>query len=1814
MKQLTTLSIYFLAFLFFGQGVVFSQNEDITIQVFDSCPDVDEGRILLTVNEGSPYPPYQFNWTDIDGDPLLNEETMGVSLLEGLAPGQYCVTVTSVVSGCEASTCDMFVEAKQAPVIELESASCVCQGGHGMIDITVSGVDDPDYDFTWMGPGDEIEDPKVEDPIVFFEDGTYTVTVYEDNGGCSATLDVYVPQCNFILADYTQIAPDCNEEGTSTISLNVPAGMGLPPYEVIWTKLGEGLMKTEVSEDGTAALENVGAGEYCVTVLTDNGCEENICNLLVEELPAPTISSTVTPVTTGNDGAISLSVTGGTGPITYLWSNGGQASSIQGLAEGSYSVTVTHTNGDCTEVLNFDLDNCQGILDELTNNGIESAITPLSANGDNASIDVTVSAYYPGYGFTFTWMQEQQGGGFGTVHVGEDLDNAEPGVYWLIIQVDGCPHSSNHEFIICDYIVDVELDPVDCENLFIKIDEPGYNGYDYDWTPGLYGNGHITYAEYGTEYCVNITENSTGCSTYICITPELPPISLDAQVTKSTNGNENGSISVSVTGGVGPFSYAWQDDPEETGPDRTGLGPGTYCVRVTDACFNIEQLCVTIECEFGSNEVATNITPVDCFAEVLGSIQIIELPNVGTPTPSFYFQWTGPESFTASTQNIYNLESGSYSVTITEATTGCYTMANYYVPAEGRAPFQLEFDKYTDCHPVNNGSITANVVGGTNGPFTYQWGTLGVIPIQYLGNGPTITGVSHGWYQLYVEDDWGCSVSARVYLSRPKPPFRIEVTATPTTICSPDEPAVGEVEIVSGVVNGFPVTYDWYMDDPPTSYTSTSPINNNLTPGRWNVTATDAYGCEVYGVTEVDLTTLELSSEITEFCSESTIALQASGGKPPYSFLWGDGNTQQVRTGLQNNTYTVTVTDGDNCTAEGSYQVTNPNIQLLTSYDVEDNGCAAECNGEIELTLSLENPTSANVTWENNSHSLKRIMLCAGDYHVTITNGDCSEEHTITVGQASDGAFTPESVVIRNFGYNSNGGKARVQLSSPLFEYPGSFDVYHYDPQNPPPGNPPPPFETEFLFSETEYVDIPVIHSEVPTFYVVYNAPNGCKYYGNFPGPDICDDSVLDGFNFSPIEHVGNSQQSCGPGQNNSYDLTVYYHGPNFPYFVDISVVNPDQTETLVKTVKLEEGFDINDPNDNPIRVDGIPSGEIRFETYNLCDNFFNVSTHINCCEGILPCDEVTSTVTNLEGSGTAKINGPYFTITGNYVSCFDYCGGLEWWLSGNCSYVKFDIPGFTSNFNCWTGTVNISYGNGEMVTLEVVDEPNHYMDADRINSDDDDVLWKPDNPGTYPFVIEFIGSNGSASCTTTQYIDYYGSGNHNDIIGFQDVLQQGYPEEFYDAYSSIWKCGGCVPAGSQYVMQNDQGQCDNESSWTSHFFIYKPNDYSNPCEGGGWLNTYEFDADGNAVIQDIPVPANPAIVLGQWDEMHQVQPIWDSNENDWCSEYGFCLFDANIGPDPIYDVYVDMPLIVSWVNPASCESVDWGDPHSDNFNPCGEENECSDGLICYEGSCYSPCIEGECQTGECVDVIINGETVSLCLPEAGSTDCVPTCEDDEECFEGYCYPAEEVDICDYEETLNGEGNQTVFFYHDLPVGTTIIFKYNTFHQPDEFFITGSGLNEHIKCDEEGQDGPQTVNYTITEPPPNVIAVTGVSCTEAHSLFWVKIRCEYFDDDDPIHGLIAPPSNGGIHEVSAFPNPFTSKIDIAVPDVQEPFEGEIQLVDPFGSVVTSRVHFFNKGLNNMSMEGLSDLAGGLYIVLIKKDGGIYASDKMIKTE
>lgn len=263
------------------------------------------------------------------------------------------------------------------------------------------------------------------------------------------------------------------------------------------------------SEGSQSTFINVGtSGQYSATVTNANGCID-ADTVMVTVSPEPSVASNINNVTCGSagNGAIDLTVTGGTGPFAYLWSNAEVTQDISGLAGGVYNVTITDngTASGCSYVQTFNVVEPLPLAVNIDN------VTP-SCNGNDGGIDITVSGGTSNY--TYNWSNNTNQ---------EDVTSLAAGTHTVTVtDVNGCTATATGTLNAVTPIT-VNVDTVINEVLAVagSINTTiagGSGSLQYLWNTGA-TTDDVTGLTAGT-YTLTVTDAVTGCQTVTTVVVE----------------------------------------------------------------------------------------------------------------------------------------------------------------------------------------------------------------------------------------------------------------------------------------------------------------------------------------------------------------------------------------------------------------------------------------------------------------------------------------------------------------------------------------------------------------------------------------------------------------------------------------------------------------------------------------------------------------------------------------------------------------------------------------------------------------------------------------------------------------------------------------------------------------------------------------------------------------------------------------------------------------------------------------------------------------------------------------------------------------------------------------------------------------------------------------------------------------------------------------------------------------------------------------------------------------------------------------------
>ncbi|MBM3917330.1 MAG: hypothetical protein FJ349_06900, partial [Sphingomonadales bacterium] len=895
--------------------------------------------------------------------------------------------------GCPTSANnEVTISTSACPPVDFTFNGPLCPGDT----LFLNTLNSPWANYLWSGPQgftSTVYNPFVAN-IGTVNSGVYELDVTFNGSTClfsNITNSIVVnPEPTISLVSLTNVS--CYNAANGSIATSVTGGL---PITYQWT-----------SGQNTPTISGLSPGLFTLQA-TDNFTCESDTSFTITQPDTLIVALQITSDYNGQniscfgaaDGSISSTVTGGTAPYTYSWSNGATTTSLANLPIGTYTLTVTDANG-CVSSSSVTLTQPQDIT--LSS----SATAVLCYAGTNGAISTTLSGGTLPY--NLLWSNGQ---------ITQNLSNLQAGTYELVLtDANNCKDSI--ETVVSQpaqplSVTHTQQDVLCYGDATGSIDITVAGGtpvYAYAWSFGA-TTDDISGLPIGT-YNVQITD-ANGCIITYGATIQQPvaPLSMSGLVTPiACFGDNIGAVNIAVSGGTVPYSYNWNNGLALTQNINT-LAAGTYSVLVTD-----DHLC-TITQTFVVTQpqapLALSETHQDAGCTGPGSI---DLTTTGGTTPYSYL-WSN----LTFNEDLYPAAAGAYTVDVEDA-NGCaatlsVTIINLAIPI-----FTSITGTNILCLSDSTGSVDFSVTGGV-APFSFSW-----------SNGDTtedISGLPAGTYTVTVTDANSCIEIDSVTLTQPL--TSIAITETHTNANCLDSIAGSINASVSGGTPGY--TYLWNNG-------ATTQDISGIQNGLYVLTVTDANGCQEalpVQILDPSNTVMVASTVYPVNCfggADGWIDLSPSGGMPGYVYDWGTGAIEQDITNLAAGQYYVNVEDVLGCGMFLSFNVTQPVGPLTINGSVYDVVCLGDTNGIVDLTIT-GGTSPYSYQWNNGATTQDIYDLSAGTYSVIVTdaNGCTASYSGIITAPGSALAVTLYPTAALCFGTPTGGVDLSVAGGVPGYTY-----------------------------------------------------------------------------------------------------------------------------------------------------------------------------------------------------------------------------------------------------------------------------------------------------------------------------------------------------------------------------------------------------------------------------------------------------------------------------------------------------------------------------------------------------------------------------------------------------------------------------------------------------------------------------------------------------------------------------------------------------------------------------------------------------------
>lgn len=993
-----------------------------------TCSGASNGNLTVTAQGG--VQPYTYTWAP-------GNVTTIVPTYNGIEGGTYTVTLTDA-NGCTWTESATVYE--PAPLaITLSTISdhngyeVSCAGGNdGSISITATGGNGT-YSYLWNNGATT---SSLNNLIA----GTYVVTVSDFNS-CTEVESYTLASPNFMLTSTQSTQVSCNGGSNGAINLTITFG-GLPSFSYLWTN-------GQTTED----INGLSAGTYTVTITDLNGCTTTKTTAITQ--PAVLVATTsVTSDWNGSDvtcpgsidGSAAVSVSGGTAPFTYLWSNAGNstASTVTGIGAGTYTVTVTDSKG-CQTSAQVELVEPQPLSATLVTT---SSYGPNSTNVSCFGLSdgsAAVTAIGGTGANNYSWS--------GTLQTTSAVNNLAAGVQTVTVtDANGCSAEATVTLtqpvqLTAEVVMDQSVSCTNDDDGILSVNAGGGVGnYTYNWSSGL-GTGMTVNGLTAGTYFVTVTDQNF-CSvvdSYTLLNPT--PVTANLVVTSNYNGysvscfgSNDGAMLVTAGGGSGIYTYHWNHDAVNTSNIATGISAMAYIVTVTDSkgCNASDFVLLTQPDALQAPAVLSNFNgyEISCEGENDGSISISASGGVG----ALSYAWSNS---LGTDPSVSGLSAGTYTLTVSDV-NGCSSSFEYVLDEPSALSATLTTSNYNNyavsCSGGSDGSITVTPSFGV-ATYTYLWSTQSTDAM--------VENLSAGLYSVVVTDANGCTVEVSTTLTEPVSFAISSLMATSNydgfnVSCNGSIDGSADLTFATGIS---PFTYLW-------SNGETTEDAVSLSAGVSTVTVTDANGCVVVGqvtLTEPDAFAVSAAVisnynglDVTCFgAQDGSVSVTPLNGFAPYTYSWSTGDNTATLTNLGTGTYIVTVTDNHGCVASSTV-VVNDAAPITYSFIQENVSCNGSADGSIDITVSGGTEGNYMYFWSNSTNGEDVSGLSPGMYYfLAIDMNWCHKVSEIFTITQPDVLVATAAVTSEYNGYGSSCfGSADATISSSVVGGVGPYSYF----------------------------------------------------------------------------------------------------------------------------------------------------------------------------------------------------------------------------------------------------------------------------------------------------------------------------------------------------------------------------------------------------------------------------------------------------------------------------------------------------------------------------------------------------------------------------------------------------------------------------------------------------------------------------------------------------------------------------------------------------------------------------------------------------
>jgi len=814
-------------------------------------------------------------------------------------------------------------------------------------------------------------------PVLWARAGTYyfTVTAMNIMGCINLKVGVmYVdPLISYIIIDGLVTNVLCYGESTGSIDLSVLGGA--PPYNFLWSNGAE-----------TEDIMDLPVGNYSVTVTDINSDSAHATFVIIQPSGPLALTYTITNAICNGTatGAIDLSVSGGTWPYHFLWSNGKESEDIDSLFAGKYSVIVTDSAGcflkDTIAISEPDL-----VVPDI------AIFTDQNQICSGTPVKFSSVASNEGENPFYQWMKNDlKVGANDSIYIDSALSNNDI----IACRLTSDEVCANPPLVISQPIV-MTVYPVVSPTISITVDQnPICSGalatfsvavhYEsanpvYQWMKNgtivginspvytdntLMNNDVITCMLTSDAPCADPDTAVSSPITMIVNMPVIPAIAINADQNPVCFGIPVTFSATVSNQGLNPV-YLWMKNGYSVGTNDSIYVDSTLVTNDVITCLLISSENCADPVSVTSNAIVMTVSPfmaanisehtdVLCYGNADGTARV----TVTGGTPEYSYVWnTFPVQVT---QTATDLPTGVYHVTVTDM-LGCSATDSVVISGPYEPLSVVATSTDVNCVDANNGTATATVFGGSPG-YAYLWDD----PMAQTTE--TAVNLTAGTYVVVVTDANQCTATDTTVINEPmtrEPEITITIDHNPVCIRT-------LIQFTSNVVFPGPnPVYQWTKNGVNVgandSVYSDSTLNNN---DVINCILTSSEPCAIpatkisEGIRVIvnpsplaDFTIIELNDNIIGNIQLNDLSVRAE------YYYWDFGNGQDSEeenptvSYIQDGNYRIQLVavSVDNCTDTvwKNYEVTSYGLYIPNAFSPTSSATPANVFKPVGMNLKL---------------------------------------------------------------------------------------------------------------------------------------------------------------------------------------------------------------------------------------------------------------------------------------------------------------------------------------------------------------------------------------------------------------------------------------------------------------------------------------------------------------------------------------------------------------------------------------------------------------------------------------------------------------------------------------------------------------------------------------------------------------------------------------------------------------------------------------------------------------------------------------------